>query len=233
MLEMNDLVVSYHGVDALKGVSLHVREGETVALLGPNGAGKSTLLNTVAGILKPRLGSITFEGLNIAGLHPELLVRRGLALVPEGRRIWGSLSVEDNIRLGALSRRSKQATALEIQRAFERFSVLGEMSHRAAGMLSGGQQQQLAIARALASRPRLLLLDEPSLGLAPAITDSLFDLLGTLRSEGLTILLVEQHTSRAISFCDRGYILRNGRVVLEGSRDDLRDRTQLAEAYLG
>jgi branched-chain amino acid transport system ATP-binding protein len=231
MLEISDLVVTYGDVVAVKGVSLHVAKGEAVALLGPNGAGKTTLINTVCGLLKPRSGRVLLEGESIGGLAPETLVRRGIAQVPEGRRVWGSLTVQENLRLGATTQGGRESD--EVQRALERFPMLREILERQAGMLSGGQQQQLAIARALASHPQILLLDEPSLGLAPAVVDSVFTHLGDLRSEGLTLLLVEQQTSRAIAFCDRGYILRNGKVVAEGTREEIGDRAQLARTYLG
>jgi branched-chain amino acid transport system ATP-binding protein len=232
MLDVKNLVVAYGDVEALKGLSMHVASGEAVALLGPNGAGKSSLINTVCGLLKPRAGHVLLDGESIGGMAPETLVRLGIAQVPEGRRIWGSLTVEENVRLGATTQGRVNESA-EVERALERFPMLREIAERQAGMLSGGQQQQLAIARALASRPRILLLDEPSLGLAPTIVDSVFALLADLRSEGLTLLLVEQQTSRALNFCDRGYILRNGRIVAEGTRSEIGDRAQLAAAYLG
>jgi branched-chain amino acid transport system ATP-binding protein len=231
VLTASDLEVAYGRLIALRGVSIDVAEGEAVAILGANGAGKSTLVNCIAGVVPAHSGTIRFEDERIDGMHPEQIVRRGVSLVPEGRRIWSSLTVEENIRLGASRHTASDGEAI-VQRALDRFPVLREMARRTAGVLSGGQQQQLAIARALVNRPKLLLLDEPTLGLAPAAVDSLFELLTELRSEGLTLLLVEQHTARAVSFCNRSYVLRNGQVALTGSGEELLDHDDLVGAYL-
>jgi branched-chain amino acid transport system ATP-binding protein len=233
MLRVDDLRVTYGRVPALHGISLHVDAGETVALVGPNGAGKTTTLAAVFGLVEIEHGSIEFEGASLIGARPEQILRKGLALVPEGRHIFGSLTVAENLELGTTARRDRRAAAEDLERMLERFPVLRTYYRTTAGTLSGGEQQQLAIARALLSRPRLLLLDEPSLGLAPVIIDVLFDSLEELRREGVTILLVEQAAARAVEFADRSYILRTGRVAHSGSRDELLRMEDFESAYLG
>jgi branched-chain amino acid transport system ATP-binding protein len=232
LLAVTDLTVRYGRASAVMEVSMEVARGQVVALIGPNGAGKSTTLNTIAGLLKPSAGDIRFHGESIAGRTPESLVRRGIALVPEGRQIFASLSVRENLRLPTAGLRRAEAHKM-IERELERFPALAERLSDPAGALSGGQQQQLAIARSLLCRPELLLLDEPSLGLAPLIVDAVFDALATLREEGVTILLVEQNAVRATEFADYTYVLRSGRVVLEGSRESFSDIDQLTDSYLG
>jgi branched-chain amino acid transport system ATP-binding protein len=233
MLRIDQLRVTYGRVPALHGISLHVDEGETVALVGPNGAGKTTTLAAVFGLVAIESGSIEFEGESLVGARPEQILRRGLALVPEGRHIFGSLTVAENLELGTTARRSRSAAAEDIAGMLERFPVLERYYRTSAGNLSGGEQQQLAIARALLSRPRLLLLDEPSLGLAPVIIDVLFETLEELSREGVTILLVEQAAARAVAFADRSYILRTGRVAHAGTRDELLRMEDFETAYLG
>jgi branched-chain amino acid transport system ATP-binding protein len=233
MLRIDQLRVTYGRVPALHGISLHVDEGETVALVGPNGAGKTTTLAAVFGLVAIESGSIEFEGESLVGARPEQILRRGLALVPEGRHIFGSLTVAENLELGTTARRSRSAANEDIAGMLERFPVLERYYRTSAGNLSGGEQQQLAIARALLSRPRLLLLDEPSLGLAPVIIDVLFETLEELRREGVTILLVEQAAARAVAFADRSYILRTGRVAHAGTRDELLRMEDFETAYLG
>jgi branched-chain amino acid transport system ATP-binding protein len=233
MLRIDQLRVTYGRVPALHGISLHVDEGETVALVGPNGAGKTTTLAAVFGLGAIESGSIEFEGESLVGARPEQILRRGLALVPEGRHIFGSLTVAENLELGTTARRSRSAANEDIAGMLERFPVLERYYRTSAGNLSGGEQQQLAIARALLSRPRLLLLDEPSLGLAPVIIDVLFETLEELRREGVTILLVEQAAARAVAFADRSYILRTGRVAHAGTRDELLRMEDFETAYLG
>ena len=233
MLRVDDLRVTYGRVPALHGISLHVDEGETVALVGPNGAGKTTTLAAVFGLVEIEQGSIEFEGESLIGARPEQILRKGLALVPEGRHIFGSLTVAENLELGTTARRDRRAAAEDLERMLERFPVLRTYYRTTAGTLSGGEQQQLAIARALLSRPRLLLLDEPSLGLAPVIIDVLFDSLEELRRDGVTILLVEQAAARAVEFADRSYILRTGRVAHSGTRDELLRMEDFESAYLG
>ena len=233
MLRVDDLRVTYGRVPALHGISLHIDEGETVALVGPNGAGKTTTLAAAFGLVEIEHGSIEFEGESLIGARPEQILRKGLALVPEGRHIFGSLTVAENLELGTTARRDRRAAAEDLERMLERFPVLRTYYRTTAGTLSGGEQQQLAIARALLSRPRLLLLDEPSLGLAPVIIDVLFESLEELRREGVTILLVEQAAARAVEFADRSYILRTGRVAHSGTRDELLRMEDFESAYLG
>jgi branched-chain amino acid transport system ATP-binding protein len=233
MLRIDELRVNYGRVPALHGISLHVDEGEAVALVGPNGAGKTTTLSAIFGLVAPAGGTILFEGEPLVGASPEKILRRGLALVPEGRHIFGTLSVGENLQLGTTARKDRHEAEDDLKSVFERFPVLESYYGRTAGTLSGGEQQQLAIARALLSRPRLLLLDEPSLGLAPVVIDIVFDALEELRKEGVTILLVEQNAARAVEFADRAYILRTGRVAHSGARDEILQMEDFETAYLG
>jgi branched-chain amino acid transport system ATP-binding protein len=233
MLRIDELRVSYRRVPALHGISLRVDEGEAVALVGPNGAGKTTTLSAIFGLVVPSGGTLTFEGESLVGLRPERVLRKGLALVPEGRHIFGTLTVAENLQLGTTARKNRANLPAEIERVLERFPGLRQYYHGSAGTLSGGEQQQLAIARALLSRPRLLLLDEPSLGLAPVVIDIVFDALEELRSEGVTILLVEQNVARAVEFADRSYILRSGRMAHSGTREEILGMEDLATTYLG
>jgi branched-chain amino acid transport system ATP-binding protein len=234
MLEVTDLTVNYGRITALRDVTINIDAGEFVAVVGPNGAGKSTLLLTIAGALQPTSGAITFDGEPLAGKQPENIIRSGLALVPEGRHIFGTLTVAENLLIGATPRRDgdQQVTA-DREEILELFPVLRERYHQRAGKLSGGEQQQLAIARALLSRPRLLLLDEPSLGLAPIIVDAVFSALETLREGGLTLLVVEQNAAVAVESADRAYVLRTGRVELSGTREELLAMGTLEGAVLG
>jgi branched-chain amino acid transport system ATP-binding protein len=232
MLEVRDLQVSYGPIAALRGVSLDVQPGEVVGLIGPNGAGKSTLLSAVTGQVSPKAGSIRFEGDELVGRGPERIVRQGIALVPEGREIFGSLSVAENLAIGATIRRDKEVQA-DLDEYLERFPVLRRYYHSSAAKLSGGEQQQLAIVRALMTRPKLLLLDEPSLGLAPLVVDLVFEVLAGLRESGVTVLLVEQNAARTIEFADRTYVLRNGSIVASGRSEELATTTDVAELYLG
>jgi branched-chain amino acid transport system ATP-binding protein len=233
VLEIDDLWFSYGSISALRGVSLTVGEGEIVGLIGANGAGKTTTLAAVAGLLEPRRGDVTFEGQSLRGAGPERVVRRGISLVPEGRDIFGSLSVAENLMLGATIRRDRREVAADRDRMVERFPVLGDYYARPAAKLSGGEQQQLAIARALMARPRLLLLDEPSLGLAPLVVDRVFEILAELRGDGVTVLLVEQNAARTIAFADRTYVLRTGEIAASGTAAELADDTDIADLYLG
>lgn len=233
MLEVDGLVVSYGGIEALHGVSLRVATGEIVGLLGPNGAGKSSTLAGIMGLVKPAAGSVRFEGTEIAGRDTETIVRGGLSLVPERRRLFGHLSVRENLLLGGASRKDKGAARRDQERAMDLFPVLRERLDQEAGLLSGGEAQQLAIARALMSEPRLICMDEPSLGLAPTLVDLVFDLLVRLRSEGRTLLVVEQNARRALEVADRAYVLRTGTVVEEGTGAELLARADLFETYLG
>lgn len=232
MLELTSLTTRYGAVTALDAVSLRVEAGELVALVGPNGAGKTTLLNTVAGLLRPASGAVRFAGDEITGREPADLVRRGLALVPEHRRIFKDLTVEENLKLAGAT----VAPRLRRERIDEvgsLFKVLRAKWHTSAGYLSGGEAQQLAVARALMCDPKLLLLDEPTLGLAPALVDVIFDLLLRLRSEGRTMLVVEQNAKRALEIADRGYVLRSGRLAGEGAGAEMAANPELFEAFLG
>ena len=233
MLALDNVHAGYGSITALRGVSLHVAEGEMVALVGVNGAGKTTTLSTIAGILKPTQGSLSFQGHSIAGQSPEQIIRRGIALVPEGRRIFPSLTVSENLRLGAAIRRDRAGIQGDIEAMCRRFPILGQRFNQPGGTLSGGEQQQLAIARALMSQPKLLMLDEPSLGLAPILVDGIFELVAQLRDTGVTVLLVEQNVERALEIVDRAYLLNTGRVEYSGPPGELRQRVDLASAYLG
>jgi branched-chain amino acid transport system ATP-binding protein len=237
LLEVSGLSARYGPVHALRDVSLDVRAGELVALIGANGAGKSTLLRTIAGLLAPTAGRVAVDGRDVTGQAPEALLRAGVALVPERRRIFGDLTVLDNLELGgyALPRGRDFASRLAagVQAAYDRFPVLRHRSGQLAGTLSGGEQQMLAIGRALMTRPRLLLCDEPSLGLAPLVVQEIMRLLAALRAAGTTILLVEQNARLALRFADRAYVLEVGRVALSGASADLLADDQLKAAYLG
>ena len=233
MLEIEQLEVRYGRVAALQGVDISVRAGEAIGVVGPNGAGKSTLLASIAGLLKPAAGRISFDGDDLAGTPAERIVRRGVALVPEGRRIFGSLTVRENLRLAVNGRPSSDGWAADLEDALGRLPKLRPLLDTPGGKLSGGEQQMLAIARALLCRPRLLMLDEPSLGLAPLVVDTVFDVVEDLRREGTTILLVEQNVRRTLKLVDRAYVLRSGRVVLSGTREELSDFEHVTDAYLG
>jgi branched-chain amino acid transport system ATP-binding protein len=233
VLVLEDVYVRYGAIAALRGISINVEQGDMVALIGVNGAGKSTTLMTIAGVLKPTQGTITFEGQSIVGQSPEEIVRQGLALVPEGRRIFPGLTVEENLRLGAAIRSDRAAVQRDIDEMCTRFPILGERLNQAAGTLSGGEQQQLAIARGLMSRPSLLMLDEPSLGLAPILVEEIFELVAQLRETGVTILLVEQNVERTLEIADRAYLLNTGQVEFEGPVEELRRRVDVVSTYLG
>jgi len=233
VLSIKDVHVRYGAIIALRGVSVDVEQGELVALLGVNGAGKSTLLASIAGVLRPWQGSITFREQSILGKNPEQITKLGISLVPEGRDIFPSLTVEENLRLGAFTRRDPQEYRHDLQEIFELFPVLGQRLPQPGGTLSGGEQQQLAIARALMSHPQLLMLDEPSLGLAPALVDQIFELINRLHQRGVTILLVEQNVDRSLEIVDRAYVLNTGLIEMAGSRDELRTHADIEGIYLG
>ncbi|WP_345795864.1 ABC transporter ATP-binding protein [Castellaniella sp. MT123] len=233
LLEIKDLSVNYGAVHALKGVSLHVDTHEVVTLIGGNGAGKSTLMRALSGIV-PAAGVIHFEGADMRPVSAHRRVGKGIAHVPEGRQVFPDQTVHDNLMLGAyLRKESAQQLAREIDRYFQMFPRLGERRHQAAGTLSGGEQQMLAICRALMSRPKLLMLDEPSLGLAPLIVADVFKIIKSLRDEGITILLVEQMANQALAISDRAYVLEVGSIVMEGSGQELLLSDKVREAYLG
>lgn len=238
MLILENVTARYGSITALRGISLHVEEGELVALIGANGAGKSTTLSTIAGIVRPTHGAITFKGESLVGRTPEAITRKGIAMVPESRDIFGSLSIEENLRLGAYTRRSATKNPAaefkqDLDQVFELFPILKERFTQQGGTLSGGEQQQLAIARALMSHPQLLMLDEPSLGLAPALVDQIFDLIATLHRRGVTILLVEQNVERTLNIVDRAYLLNTGEIETEGRPEQLRDHVDIESVYLG
>ena len=235
MLEVRDVHVAYGtGVVALQGVSLRVAAGEAVALVGANGAGKTTLLKTIAGLLTPKSGELWFEGKRIDGVDAPDRVDLGIALVPEGRRLFSRLSVADNLRLGTFRDRDHARRQEMLERVFALFPVLRQRVSQRAGTLSGGEGQMLSIARALMSRPRFLMLDEPSLGIAPRIVDSILEVLNTLHQrEGLTVLLVEQNVPAALDVAERGYVLQTGRIVAEGTSQELLDSDLVRQAYLG
>lgn len=233
MLKVEGLEARYGSITAVRDVSLEVGEGELVALIGANGAGKSTTLGAIAGVVKPSRGQISFLGSPIVGRTPEEIARRGVAMVPENRGIFPSLTVGENLRLGSYLRRDPDAVRADTEGVFARFPILGERRAQSAGTLSGGEQQQLAIGRALLSRPRLLMLDEPSLGLAPALVDRIFRLIKELRDEGVTILLVEQNVARTLEIADRVYLLRTGRIEASGAPAEVRSQVDIAGVYLG
>lgn len=233
MLELNDVRARYGAITALRGISLQVNQGELVALLGVNGAGKSTTLGCIAGVLKPWQGTITFEGTAILGKSPEQIARLGISLVPEGRDIFPSLTVEENLRLGAFIQKEKSAYKRNLDEIFVLFPVLRERFQQAGGTLSGGEQQQLAIARALMSNPRLIMLDEPSLGLAPALVDQIFELITRLHRQGVTILLVEQNVERSLEIVDRAYLMNTGLIESQGTAQQLHARADIESVYMG
>lgn len=233
LLDIADLSVFYGGISALEHVDLHVGTGEVVTLIGANGAGKSTLLRAVSRLLDPASGTITYDGADITGANASSVVRRGIAHSPEGRRMLGRLTVLENLELGAYTRRDGAAIAEDLEHQFARFPRLADRRTQSAGTLSGGEQQMLAIARALMSRPRLLLLDEPSLGLAPRLVREIFEIVDELHGQGVTILLVEQNATLALSHADRGYVLEAGRITLSGPAAALTDDERVRKAYLG
>jgi branched-chain amino acid transport system ATP-binding protein len=234
MLTVSDIHTYYGNIHALKGISLQVRGGEMVALIGANGAGKSTLVHTVCGLTRPKKGSITFQGAAIQGLLPETIVERGISVVPEGRHVFSTLSVEVNLQMGGfIHRRNSRQVQDDIHRMFDIFPILRQRRLQLAGTLSGGEQQMLAISRALMSRPQLLILDEPSMGLAPLVIQEIFRILLELKGEGKTILLIEQNARAALQIADRGYVLETGRVAIEGEGAKLLEHKDVQRAYLG
>jgi branched-chain amino acid transport system ATP-binding protein len=233
MLAVENLSVNYGAIRALHKVSCFVKQGEIVALIGANGAGKSTILNTVSGIVPSSSGSVTFEGEQITCLPPHLIVRKGISQVPEGRRVFGLMSVQENLEMGGFILPGKQEVARGIERAFTLFPRLAERRTQAARTLSGGEQQMLAMGRALMSNPRLLLLDEPSMGLAPMLVEKIFEIVVEINKAGTTIMLVEQNASMALSIAQRAYVLETGEVVLSGDAAELAGNPDVRKAYLG
>ncbi|MBQ3423681.1 MAG: ABC transporter ATP-binding protein [Clostridia bacterium] len=232
LLRVDDIHVYYGSIHAIKGVSFEVREGEIVTLIGANGAGKSTTLNTVSGLLKPRSGLIRFEGQSIAGLPANRIVGLGMALCPEGRRVFQQMTVKENLEMGGYSRPNEEISA-SLEDVFKRFPRLKEREKQVAGTLSGGEQQMLAMGRALMSKPKLLMLDEPSMGLAPILVEQIFDIIKELHAAGTTILLVEQNAQMALSVADRAYVLGTGKITISGSAQAVLDDDRVREAYLG
>lgn len=233
LLEIKSFGVSYGAVEAVRGIDMTIKEGEIVALLGANGAGKSSTLNAIAGLIPATHGEVIFDGNSITGQPPETLTTLGLTLSPEGRRVFGTLTVGENLMLGAYSVTQKAAIKAAYERVFELFPILFERRTQYAGTLSGGQQQMLAVGRALMSGPRLLLLDEPSLGLAPIIVEQVFELIAHLRDQGTTLMLVEQNVAMALDIADRGYVLSGGLITASGSADSLAKSQDLENAYMG
>ncbi len=233
MLQVEDLNVYYGAIHALKGITFHLEKGEIVALIGGNGAGKSTSLNTISGLLRPRIGKVTFQSEDLTQIPPQDVVRRGVVQVPEGRRIFPKLTVQENLEMGAYIFDDKARIAQDMEEVMNRFPRLRERRKQFGGTLSGGEQQMLAIARGLMAHPNLLLLDEPSMGLSPILVEQIFEIIREINDQGVSILLVEQNAQMALSIADRGYVLETGRITLEGNAQELLENPQVIEAYLG
>lgn len=233
LLEVHDLNVYYGAIHALQGINFHLDQGEIVTLIGANGAGKSTTLRTISGLLRPRTGSILFKGQDITVVAPEQIVRMGISQVPEGRKIFAPLTVKENLIMGAYTRSDKAEIQQSMEQVFTSFPRLKERLNQLGGTLSGGEQQMLATARGLMSRPTVLLLDEPSMGLSPILTEEIFRIIKVINSQGTSILLVEQNAQMALSIANRAYVLETGRIVLEGDAREVADNPQVRSAYLG
>ncbi|MBD8960143.1 MAG: ABC transporter ATP-binding protein [Clostridiales bacterium] len=231
MLEIKDLSVSYGGIEAIKNISLDVEAGSIVTLIGSNGAGKSSTLRSIAGIVKAKSGEVLFEGENILGLSPDQIVKRGVTLVPEGRRVFPNLTVAENLHVGAYLR--KDDIKPDIEYVYELFPRLKERSWQFAGTLSGGEQQMLAVGRALMARPKLIMMDEPSLGLAPLVVQGIFDIIRTINKAGITVLLIEQNANMALKVADYAYVMQTGEITLSGTGAELLENEEVKEAYLG
>ena len=232
LLKVTGIETFYGKIQALKGVSLEVEQGKVVTLLGANGAGKTTTMKTIAGLLKPKTGTVEFLGENITGMRPDQLLRKGIALVPEGRAILSTMTVLENLEMGAYHRNDHDIKK-DIEQVMEQFPILKERSEQLGGTLSGGQQQMLAIARALLSKPKLLLLDEPSMGLAPLIVADVFRMIREIKSSGTTVLLVEQNAKQALKVADYGYVMETGKIIINGEAKELLEDPRIVEAYLG
>lgn len=233
LLEIKDLEVNYGVIKAIKGVSFDVNEGEIIALIGANGAGKTTILHTITGLIQAKKGSIVFDGKELTKTPPHKIVSMGMAHVPEGRRIFQQLSVLENLKLGAYTRKDKSEIASTLKMVYERFPRLEERKNQVAGTLSGGEQQMLAMGRALMSKPRILLMDEPSMGLSPLLVSEIFDIIKVINESGTTVLLVEQNAKKALSIADRAYVLETGKITLSGDAKDLINDESVKKAYLG
>lgn len=233
MLEIKDLEVYYGMIQAIKGVSFEVSEGEVIALIGANGAGKTTILHTITGLLESKKGSVIFDGKDITKIPAHKIVSMGMAHVPEGRRVFANLSVLQNLKMGAYTRKDKNEIEETLKTVYKHFPRLEERKNQPAGTLSGGEQQMLAMGRALMSHPRIILMDEPSMGLSPIFVNEIFDIIKEVSAEGTTVLLVEQNAKKALSISDRAYVLETGKIVLEGKADELLDNESIKKAYLG
>lgn len=233
MLTLENVSVNYGAIEALTGITMHIEQGEVVTLIGANGAGKTTTLRTITGLLEPREGRVMYEGKDISGMATHKLVPMGIAMSPEGRGVFANLSVRENLEMGAYIRKDKVGIAKDMERGYRMFPRLKERETQKAGTMSGGEQQMLAMARALMSKPRLLLLDEPSLGLAPLVVHTIFEAIDEIRAGGTTILLVEQNANAALHHSDRAYVLETGRIVMEGDSKELAQDPRVKEAYLG
>jgi len=231
MLKVENLKVNFGGIEAVKGISFDVKEGEIVTLIGSNGAGKTTTLRTIAGVVRPASGKITFDGEDITSIEPSSIVKKGITLCPEGRRIFPDMTVLENIKIGAYLR--EDDLSADIERCHRLFPILKERSNQLAGTLSGGEQQMLAVARSLMSKPKIMMLDEPSLGLAPIIVKNIFDIIKTINDEGVTILLIEQNANMALRIADKAYVLETGHITIEGTGKELLTNPKIKEAYLG
>ena len=233
MLEINDIVVNYGMINAIKGISFSVEKGEVIALIGANGAGKTTTLHTISGLLRPKSGNITFNGVDITKVPAPKIVSMGIAHVPEGRRVFSQLSVMENLKMGAYTRSSQAEKDETLEVVFDRFPRLKERMNQAAGTLSGGEQQMLAMGRALMSKPQIVLMDEPSMGLSPLLVSEVFNIIESISKSGTTVLLVEQNAKKALSIADRAYVLETGNIVLSGKASDLINDDSVKKAYLG
>jgi branched-chain amino acid transport system ATP-binding protein len=233
ILQVENLAVNYGAIQALQGISFHVEEGEIVTLIGANGAGKSTTLKTISGLLHPRVGTISYQGASIAGMPADAIVKMGIVQVPEGRNIFAPLTVRENLEVGAYTRTDREEIARSMQAVFASFPRLEERLGQLGGTLSGGEQQMLAMGRALMGQPKLLLMDEPSMGLAPILVEEIFRIVAEINKQGVSILLVEQNAAMALSVADRAYVLETGRIVLEGPAQRVREDPEVQRAYLG
>lgn len=233
MLEVKDLEVYYGVIQAIKGISFHVDKGEIIALIGANGAGKTTTLHTVTGLISPKNGHVLFEGKDITKVPAHKIVSMGMAHVPEGRRVFAELSVYENLKMGAYTRKDKNEIEESLKNVYKRFPRLEERKNQMAGTLSGGEQQMLAMGRALMSRPKIILMDEPSMGLSPIMVNEIFDIIRSVSESGTTVLLVEQNAKKALAIADRAYVLETGKIVLEGKAKDLLEDDSIKKAYLG
>lgn len=233
MLEVKDLEVYYGMIQAIKGISFEVNKGEVIALIGANGAGKTTTLHTITGLLSPKKGSVMFEGKDITKIPAHKIVSMGMAHVPEGRRVFADLSVYENLKLGAYTRKDKENLNKDLESIYERFPRLAERKNQSAGTLSGGEQQMLAMGRALMSKPSIILMDEPSMGLSPILVNEIFDIIESISKSGTTVLLVEQNAKKALSIADRAYILETGKIVTSGKASELLENDSIKKAYLG